>query len=408
MSFAAGSPSSSRSGTPAGRRRYVVLVPDGCADEPLAELGGRTPLEAAHMPNLARLAARAEVGRAAVIPPGLPPGSDVGNMAILGYDPARYHTGRAPIEAAAMGVELADDEVAYRCNLVTVDDTTTPATMRDFSAGHISTEQAEAVVAALDAELGGGRDGIRFHRGVEYRHVCVVPRALADADCTPPHDITDQPVVLPTGAAADRLVALMEASKPIVRRAAAEVGAAATQMWLWGQGARPSLPAFLDAYGLEGRLVTGVDLVRGLGVLTGLDPVDAEGVTALWDTSYEAERDACIASLADRDFFLVHIEATDEAGHAGRADIKVGSLENWDRLVIGPLVTALEAMGPHRILVMPDHATPCALRTHTSDPVPYLVYDSERVQAGGIYTEAATAACPPVPAHTLMRTFVAP
>jgi 2,3-bisphosphoglycerate-independent phosphoglycerate mutase len=390
------------------RRKYVVLVPDGCADEPLAELGGRTPLEAARMPNLARLAATAEVGRAAVIPPGLAPGSDVGNMAILGYDPARYHTGRAPIEAAAMGIDIADDEVAYRCNLVTVDDTTTPPTMRDFSAGHITSEQAAAIIAAVDAELGGGRGGIRFHPGVEYRHVCVTPAALADADCTPPHDITDQPAVLPTGAAADRLVALMEASKPIVQRVAAEVGAAATQIWLWGQGARPSLPAFLDAYGLEGRLVTGVDLIRGLGELTGLDHVEAEGVTALWDTSYAAERDACIESLADRDFFLVHIEATDEAGHAGRPDIKVEALENWDRLVIGPLVGALEAMGPHRILVMPDHATPCALRTHTSEPVPYLVYDSERRQAGGTYTEAATAGCPPVDAHTLMRAFVAP
>jgi 2,3-bisphosphoglycerate-independent phosphoglycerate mutase len=393
---------------PSTRRKYVVLVPDGCADEPLEELGGRTPLEAARMPNLARLAARSEVGRAAVIPPGLPPGSDVGNMAILGYDPARYHTGRAPIEAAAMGVDIADDEVAYRCNLVTVDDTTTPPTMLDFSAGHITSEQAAAILAALDAELGGGRDGIRFHPGVEYRHVCVTPAALADADCTPPHDITDQPAVLPTGSAADHLVALMEASKPIVQRVAAEVGAAATQIWLWGQGARPTLPSFRDAYGLEGRLVTAVDLVRGLGVLTGLDPVEAEGVTALWDTSYEAERDACIGSLADRDFFLVHIEATDEAGHAGRADIKVESLENWDRLVIGPLVEALEAMGPHRILVMPDHATPCARRTHTSEPVPYLVYDSERPQAGGTYTEAATAGCPPVDAHTLMRAFVAP
>jgi 2,3-bisphosphoglycerate-independent phosphoglycerate mutase len=384
-----------------------VLVPDGCADEPLAELGGRTPLEAAHMPHLARLAARSHVGRAEVIPAGLPPGSDVGNMAILGYDPARYHTGRAPIEAAAMGVDLADDEVAYRCNLVTVDDTTDPPTMRDFTAGHISTEQAAAVVAALDAELGRGRGGIRFHAGVEYRHLCVVPKAWADAECTPPHDITDQPAVGPVGPAAERLLALTEAATPIVRTVAGEVGAAATQIWLWGQGSRPALPAFRDAYGLEGRLVTGVDLVRGLGVLTGLDPVDAEGVTALWDTSYVAERDACLDSLADRDFFLVHIEATDEAGHAGRADIKVDSLERWDRLVIGPLVEALEAMGPHRILVMPDHATPCAIRTHTRAAVPYLVFDSERPGPGGTYTEAATAPCPPVPAHTLMAPFVA-
>jgi 2,3-bisphosphoglycerate-independent phosphoglycerate mutase len=378
------------------RTRYVVLVPDGCADEPLAELGGRTPLEAARMPHLARLAARGEVGRAAVIPPGLPPGSDVGNMAILGFDPAEYHTGRSPIEAAAMGIDLADDEIAFRCNLVTVAD----GTMVDFSAGHITSEQARPIVAALDAELGG--DGIRFHPGVEYRHCMVAPRSLLDADCTPPHDITDQPVVLPTGPAAARLVELMEASKPIVARVAAEVGASATQAWLWGQGARPTLPRFADTWGVEGRLVTAVDLVRGLGVLTGIDPVEAEGVTALWDTSYVAERDTCIESLDDRDFFLVHIEATDEAGHAGLADIKTESLERWDELVIGPLVEALDAMGPWRLLMLPDHATPCALRTHTSDPVPYLLVDSHRDGPGGIYTESATAGCAPVVAHGLM------
>ncbi len=394
------------------RRKYVVLVPDGCADEPVDELGGRTPLEAAHMPNLARIAARSEVGRAHVIPPGLPPGSDVGNMAILGFDPAIYHTGRAPIEAAAMGVDIGDHEVAYRCNLVTVDDSAVPPTMVDFSAGHITSEQARAIIDALDAELGSGsergrRDGVRFHAGVEYRHVCVVPRSRAEADCVPPHDITDQPAALPTGVAAAWLQELMEASKAVVARVAAEVGAQATQIWLWGQGARPALPSFFDTFGVHGRLVTAVDLVRGLGVLTGLDPVEAEGVTALWDTSYVAERDACIASLADRDFFLIHIEATDEAGHAGRADIKTESLENWDRLVIGPLLEALEAMGPHRILLLPDHATPCRLRTHTADAVPYLLYDSEIDTAGGVYTESATAHCVPVAAHGLMARLVA-
>src|SRR5438270_440571 len=169
--------------------KYVVLVPDGCADEPLAELDDRTPLEAAAMPALLRLAARAEVGRAAVIPEGLPPGSDVGNMAILGYDPARFHTGRAPIEAAAMGVELGPDDVAFRCNLVTLDDAT-PPTMVDFAAGHPTSEQSAPIIAALDAELGGGRDGVRFYPGVEYRHLCVVPRELGDAECVPPHDRT--------------------------------------------------------------------------------------------------------------------------------------------------------------------------------------------------------------------------
>ena len=234
--------------------KYLVLVPDGCADEPLAELGGRTPLEAAHMPNLARLAAAAEVGLAEVIPPGLPPGSDVGNLAILGYDPTEYHTGRAPIEAAAMGVDLAPDEVAFRCNLVTVDDA---GTMVDFAAGHVTSEQSHVIVAALDDVLGNGRDGVRFHPGVEYRHLCVVPRDFGDAECVPPHDLTGKPVVLPIGPAAAKLTALMDASKPVVAAAAAEVGSVATQIWLWGQGATPALPDFTDRFGVARPAVVG-------------------------------------------------------------------------------------------------------------------------------------------------------
>ncbi|MGZ4796214.1 MAG: cofactor-independent phosphoglycerate mutase, partial [Acidimicrobiia bacterium] len=223
--------------------KYVVLVPDGCADEPVRALDGRTPLEAAHLPNLQALARRSEVGRADVIPGGLPPGSDVGNLSILGYDPQIFHTGRAPIEAAAMGVDLGPDEVAYRCNLVTLgaDDT-----MLDFAAGHISSEQSHPIIAALDAELGHGRDGVRFYPGVEYRHLVVVPGEWLDADCTPPHDLTGKPAVWPTGAAAPRLRALMDASRPVVAAAAAEVDSVATQVWLWGQGRRPQLPDFAN------------------------------------------------------------------------------------------------------------------------------------------------------------------
>jgi len=384
--------------------RYVVLIPDGCSDEPIAALGGRTPLEAARLPHLRRLAARGEVGRAATIPGGLPPGSDVGNMAILGYDPAEFHTGRAPIEAAAMGIELGPDEIAYRCNLVTVDDAT--GTMVDFSAGHITSEQSRPIIEAVDAALGGGRDGIRFHPGVMYRHVMVAPRALAPADCTPPHDLSDQPIVLPTGNAAARIIELMEASKPIVRAAAEQVGAKATQIWLWGQGAKPTMPRFADRFGVEGRLVTAVDLIRGLGVLTGLDPVEVEGATGYYDTNYEGKRDACLASLADRDLFVLHVEATDEAGHNGEYDRKVEALEHWDRRIIGPLVEALDGLGPWRMLLLPDHPTPCARKTHTSDPVPYLLVDSATDGPGGDYSEPGTAGCAPVVAHTLMDRLV--
>jgi 2,3-bisphosphoglycerate-independent phosphoglycerate mutase len=387
--------------------KYLVFVPDGCADVALDELGGRTPLEAAQMPRLGALAAHGEVGRAAVIPEGLPAGSDVGNMAILGFDPARYHTGRAPIEAAAMGVELGPDEVAYRCNLVTLSDDE-PPTMLDFAAGHPTNAQSHPIVAALDVALGSGRDGVRFHPGVEYRHLCVVPKDWGDADCTPPHDLTDQPAVFPTGAAAPKVRALMDASRAVVRDAAREVDSQATQIWLWGQGVRPALPSFASSYGMAGRMTSAVDLVQGLGVLTGIDVVDVPTATAGFDNDYAAQARACLESLADRDFFVLHIEATDEAGHQGRSDIKVDALERWDREVIGPIVDALDAAGvDYRILLLPDHATPCSIKTHTSQPVPYLLFDSTRAAAGGTYTEPATSGCAPVPAHELMARLLA-
>jgi 2,3-bisphosphoglycerate-independent phosphoglycerate mutase len=388
--------------------KYVVFVPDGCADVALEELGGRTPLEAAHLPNLQGLAAEAEVGLARVIPPGLPPGSDVGNMAILGYDPAMYHTGRAPIEAAAMGVELGADEVAYRCNLVTLSDGDPPL-MNDFAAGHVSSEQSHPIIAALDSALGDGRDGVRFHAGVEYRHLCVVPREWADADCTPPHDLTGAAVVWPSGPAAPKLLQLMDASRAIVRDAAAAVDSIATQIWLWGQGAMPALPSFAQTYGVAGRLTSAVDLVQGLGVLTGLEVVDVPGATAGFDNDYRAQADACLTSLTDRDFFLVHVEATDEAGHQGLSGVKVDALERWDVDIIGPVVGALRATGtPFRVLLLPDHATPCTLRTHTDQPVPYLLFDSERPGPGGTYSESGVARAPVVEAHRLMARLVAP
>jgi 2,3-bisphosphoglycerate-independent phosphoglycerate mutase len=379
--------------------KYVVLVPDGCADEPVAELDGRTPLAAATVPNLTALAARSEVGRADVIPGDLPPGCDVGNLSNLGYDPLDFNTARAPIAAAAMGVDLGPDEVAYRCNLVTLG---ADGTMVDFAAGHLSSEQSHPIVEALDAALGNGRDGVRFHPGVEYRHLVVTPRDWADAECVPPHDLTGRPAVWPTGPAAAKLAGLMEASRPVVADVAATVGSVATQIWLWGQGVRPALPPFAERFGVDGRLTSAVDLVRGLGVLAGIEVLDVPGASAGFDNDYGAQRDACLDSLSDRDFFLLHVEATDEAGHQQDAGEKVAALESWDREIIGPLVAALPDFGDHRILLMPDHATPVRLGTHTSDPVPYLLFDSTTDVTGRAYTEEATAGMPPVEAHRLM------
>ena len=302
-----------------------------------------------------------------------------------------------------MGVELAPGEVAYRCNLVTID---ADGTMIDFAAGHLSSEQSHPIIAALDAELGGGRDGVRFYPGVEYRHLLVVPEEWAEADCVPPHDLTGRPAVWPTGTAAPRLQALMDASQTVVGRVAAEVGATATQVWLWGQGTRPQLPDFSNRYGVSGRLSSAVDLVRGLGVLAGIEVLDVPGATAGFDNDYVAQRMACIDSLGDRDFFLLHVEATDEAGHQQNAAEKVAALEAWDRDIIGPLLDALPAFGPFRILLLPDHATPVELGTHTSDSVPYLLHDSETTVSGRDYTETATKDCQAVAAHTLLARMV--
>jgi 2,3-bisphosphoglycerate-independent phosphoglycerate mutase len=376
--------------------KYVVCVPDGCADEPVAELGGRTPLEAAAMPTLASLARRGEVGRAAVIPDGLPPGSDVGHLSILGYDPGRYHTGRAPIEAAALGLRLRPDQVAYRCNLVSVRD----GVMVDFAGGHPSSEAAAPVMAALQAELGTGE--VSFVAGVEYRHLLVAPAAWADAECSPPHDLSDRPLVWPTGPAAPLLCDLMEGSGAVVGRAGGE----ATQVWLWGQGTAPDLPSFAGRWGLDAALNTAVDLVRGLGVLTGIEVVEADGVTAGYDTSYEAAATACLHSLADgADLFVV--EATDEAGHAGDLEAKIAALEHWDRRLLTPLVDGLDGLDRWRLLLVPDHATPVARKTHTSDPVPWLLVDAGVDGPGGTYSEAATATVDPVAGHELMGRLVA-
>jgi 2,3-bisphosphoglycerate-independent phosphoglycerate mutase len=373
--------------------KHVVCVPDGCADEPVAELGGRTPLEAASMPTLDRLAARGLVGRAAVIPPGMPAGSDVGNMSILGYDPAVHHTGRAPIEAAALGIELAPDQVAFRCNLVTVG---ADGTMLDFAGGHPTSEAAAEVIAALQAALGGE---VAFHPGVQYRHILVAPASWADAVCVPPHDLSDRPVVWPTGPAAGRLRALMDASVPVVSGA----GTAATQVWLWGQGSAPRLPSFASVHGVRAGLTTAVDLVRGLGRLADIEVVEVEGATGWYDTNYEGKRDACLRTLAaGADLFVIHVEATDEAGHAGDAAEKVRALEHWDRRILAPLIEGLDALGPWRLLLLPDHATPVERKTHTPDPVPYLLVDSAVDGPGGTYTEAAVAEEPVVAGHELV------
>ncbi|WP_420637622.1 2,3-bisphosphoglycerate-independent phosphoglycerate mutase [Candidatus Poriferisocius sp.] len=378
--------------------KYVVCIPDGCADLPVPELDGATPLEVAHTPVLDALAARGRVGLARVIPPGMPAGSDVGNMSIFGYDPACYHTGRSPIEAAALGLTLTPEQVAYRCNLVTVTD---DGIMADFSGGHPDSAEAAEAIAALDEELGGE---VSFHAGVQYRHTMVAPAEWADAECTPPHDLSDRPVVGPRGPAGPKLAALEEASRAVLAR----FDLSATQVWLWGQGFQPKMPSFREMHGVDAGMVSAVDLVRGIGVLTDMEIPDVPGATAWYDTNYEGKRDAALAGLAaGADLFAIHVEASDEAGHEGNVAEKVRCLENWDARILTGLVEGLDRMGRWRLLLLPDHATPLTLRGHTDDPVPYLLVDSKVDGPGGVYTEKGAASSEVVAGHLLIKELLA-
>lgn len=379
--------------------KYVICVPDGCADLPVPELDGRTPLEVARTPVLDSLAARGEVGRAAVIPEGMPPGSDVGNMSIMGFDPARFHTGRAPIEVAAMGRTLRPDQTAFRCNLVVVRD----GVMVDYAGANPTNGEGAAVVAALQAQVAPSYEGVEFLAGVGFRNAMIAPQSWIEADCTPPHDLSGGPVVLPAGTAALKLIEVMEASAEVLE----DFDLEANQIWLWGQGFQPQVPSFRETHGVEAGLVTAVDLVRGIGVLSGMKICEIPGATGWYDTDYEGKRDVALAELqVGLDLFVIHVEATDEAGHAGDVAEKVEALENWDSRILADLVPGLDAMGPWRLLILPDHATPLTTRTHTPDPVPYLLVDSEVEGPGGTFTETGVAESEVVPGHLLIKRLI--
>lgn len=380
--------------------KYIIIHGDGMADWPCDELGGKTPLEAANKPNMDLLATRGELGLVATIPAGMPSGSDVGTMTMLGYDPARYHTGRAPIEAASQGIEMAPDDVVFRMNLVSLkpgaDGT---LVMDDFTAGHITTEEAAAIVADLSAQLSD--DGIEFHNGVSYRHLMVWHGGPAATRLTPPHDITGKPSGphLPEGEGAERLRKIMDRAAAILRehpvnRARIAAGKpAATSVWFWGQGQRPAVPTLKERFGVEGSVISAVDLVNGLGRLAGLERITVPGATGFLDTDYAAKARYGLKSLERHDFLLLHIEAPDEAGHMGRADLKRDAIERIDELIIGPLLRDLPALGDFRLLLMPDHATPCKLKTHSNEPVPFAMLGSSSSKGAVArrYTEAEAA-----------------
>jgi 2,3-bisphosphoglycerate-independent phosphoglycerate mutase len=360
--------------------KFIILQGDGMADYPLDVLGGKTPLEAARTPNMDWLAARGVFGLAHVIPKGFPPGSDVGNMSIMGYDPAVYHTGRSPLEAASMGVALAPEDIAFRCNLVTFGGSGSHTVMEDFTSGHITTEEARIIIGDLASALGG--DGIEFFPGVSYRHLMVWRNGKEKMATTPPHDITDQKIsgFMPNGDGAERLLNLMEASQAIladhpVNKARHVRGQrVATSIWLWGQGRAPALPPLTKRFGIRGGVISAVDIIHGLGVYAGLERIDVPGITGFLDTNYRGKGEYGVKSLEKNDFVFIHVEATDEAGHMGDVEKKIQALEDFDEKVVGTVLKGMAHRKDWRVLLMPDHPTAIALKTHVSEPVPFVLY----------------------------------
>jgi len=365
--------------------KFLALIPDGSADLPLAELDGLTPLQAARTPNFDRLADAGVVGSAQTIPEGFPAGSDVANLCVLGYDPHLYYTGRAPLEAASLDIALSPGDVAFRCNLVHVED----GVMRDFTAGHIDSDSAAELITYLQKNLGG--DEAAFFPGLSYRHIMVSKGTALKATCTPPHDISGKPIdtYLPSGDGGDWLRGLMEASSrlladhPVNRARVAEGKPPATMIWLWGQGTAPVMPSFKERFALTGSVISAVDLVKGLGKYAGLDIIEVPGATGWLDTDYEAKARYALEQLRTRDFVYVHVEAPDEASHAGDLRAKVEAIERFDSLLLETLLAGLDDIGDYRVLVMPDHATPISIKTHNADPVPFLCYDSTREENSG-------------------------
>jgi len=375
--------------------KYCVLIIDGAAGLPLPERGGKTCLELARTPNLDAMAVQGTSGLVRTVPPGMEPSSACACMSVLGYDPKVYYRGRAGIEARSMGIPVGDGEVVFRCNLVTVRD----GKMWDHSAGHISTEEAEPIIAALNERL--GNEDIHFHSGVSYRHICKFAghEDTLQAVCTPPHDIPGKPVAgfLPRGNGSDFLRDLMARSEAVLADHPVNVARSgrgevpATTIWLfWGTGRVPDMPRFRDVYGLNAAVTSGVDLLRGLAKMMGMEVLDIAGVTDGPDNDYRSQAEGALAALRRNDLIAIHIEAPDEAAHAGSIDEKVATIERIDEEVVGRLRSWNE--DTLRVLALPDHPTPIATRTHSGAPVPFLLW-GQGFEANGArrFTEAEAA-----------------
>jgi 2,3-bisphosphoglycerate-independent phosphoglycerate mutase len=366
--------------------KYVVIIGDGMADFLIEELGNKTPLMVAHKPFMNMMAQEGFCGKVNTIPEGFPPGSDVAAISIFGYDPAKYYTGRAPIEAVSMGIELGDSDVAFRCNLVNLDISPERTIMGDYSGGHITTEEAKVLIDGLNEKM--GNDIFHFFPGVSYRHIMVWKGGLWQMSSTPPHDITGKeiPEYLPKGTGADTVHSLMEKSQKILgkdplneeRNKAGKLPA--NSIWLWGQGKKSKLPSFADKFHLTGATVAAVDLVKGVSMLAGFDAPLIKGATGYLDTDYRAKANAAIALLEDHDIVYVHVEAPDEASHNGDMKEKIKAIERIDADVVSVILE--KAPKDTRFLIVTDHATPISMKTHYGVPVPFIIYDKDNKQAG--------------------------
>ncbi len=369
--------------------KYVILVGDGMGDLPVAALNNRTPLEAAATPFLDALCRRGELFLTHTIPAGYPPGSDVANLSLLGYRPEEYYTGRAPLEAAAMGITLGPEQTAFRCNLVTLNHSQDQVHMVDYAAGHISSEESHQLITALEA--GCANDIFHFYPGVSYRHILLVEGDYPQMNTVPPHDFTGQAVTAPWARyrAHPQWAELLDQAQTIL--AAHPVNALrvaagknpANGIWLWGEGQLPLMPTLVERFGISGSLISAVDLLKGLGVNAGLAIINVPGATGYLDTNYAGKAQAALDSLRSQDFVFVHVEAPDEAGHQGLLQDKIQAIEDFDRQIVGPILQGLQEAGmAFRLIATMDHYTPLCLRTHTSSPVPTILYDSRNTNSG--------------------------
>lgn len=399
--------------------KYVVMLCDGMADYPVEELGGKSPMEAAYKPTMDKLAKKATVGLVKSVADGLKPGSDVANLSILGYDPAIYYSGRSPLEAGSIGIDMKPTDVSFRCNLVTLSDEENyeDKTILDYCADDISTEEARILIEFLAQHFNS--EEFQLYAGVSYRHCLIWNQGTLDVGTlTPPHDITGKPIkeYIPSHPNAAKLYDMMVKSydllkdHPVNKAREAKGKRPANSMWFWGEGVRKSLMPFTEKYGLKGSIISAVDLLKGIGKFSGMNVVEVEGATGYIDTNFEGKAQACIDELVNgQDFVYIHVEAPDECGHRHEIENKKRAIELIDEKILTPVVAALEQYDDYKVLVCPDHPTPLSLRTHTNDPIPFLIYHKQGEVEGVDGWSEKTAAETGLfisEGHTLMEKFL--